>query len=89
MTDDSRPETGHDRLRSDDRGRRCPDSDRMPGPRRPEPDSGQARAGRRAGGLTPERAEAIRRRIAEGAYDSSEVLRQVARRILGSGDLGG
>jgi hypothetical protein len=89
MTDDSRPETGQDRRNCDDRGPRCPDPDRMPDARRPEPISGRGRAiGRRAGDLTPERTAAIRRRIGEGAYDSSAVLRLVARRILGSGDLG-
>ena len=89
MTDDSRPETGHDRRDCDDPGPRCPETDRMPGARRSEPLSGRARAvGQRAGGLTPERAAAIRRYIKEGAYDSSAVLRLVARRILGSGDLG-
>jgi anti-sigma28 factor (negative regulator of flagellin synthesis) len=37
--------------------------------------------------LTPERIAEIRARIASGAYDDPEVMRSVAARILGSGDL--
>ena len=39
MTDDSRPETGHDRRDCDDPGPRCPETDRMPGARRSEMNS--------------------------------------------------
>ncbi len=41
-----------------------------------------------ASGLAPERAAEIRQRILQGAYDTSGVIRAVAERILGSGDLG-
>jgi hypothetical protein len=37
--------------------------------------------------LTRERIDAIRQRILTGAYDSAGVVEQVARRIIGSGDL--
>ena len=38
-------------------------------------------------GLTPERIAEIRGRILEGAYDSVEVVDQVARRMLEHGDI--
>lgn len=38
-------------------------------------------------GLTPERARQIRQNILLGKYDLKPVLRHVARRVLGSGDL--
>ena len=44
----------------------------------------------RAGGtssLSPERAAQIRQRVIDGAYNSLAVVDEVARRILGSGDL--
>jgi hypothetical protein len=37
--------------------------------------------------LTDEQVEAIRRRIADGVYDSREVAEEVARRLLESGDV--
>lgn len=51
---------------------------------------GRARAAEVAspdGSLPPERLAEIRRRIADGVYDTDEVLGAVARRILQSGDL--
>ncbi len=93
MTDDSRPETGHgaggpERPLRPEHG---PEPEGAPGVRRrAEPMSARADASGwpdRSGGLTPERAACIRQRIVEGTYDSSAVLRVVARRILGSGDL--
>lgn len=51
---------------------------------------GRARAAEAAppeGSLPPERLTEIRRRIAEGVYDSDAVLEAVARRIIQSGDL--
>jgi hypothetical protein len=38
-------------------------------------------------GLHPSQEAAIRQRIVEGAYDALEIVDQVARRILESGDL--
>ena len=38
-------------------------------------------------GLHPSQEEVIRQRIVEGAYDALEIVDQVARRILESGDL--
>lgn len=37
--------------------------------------------------LTPERAEEIRQRVADGVYDSPEVIQETARQLLESGDL--
>lgn len=49
----------------------------------------RAMAAKAEGGtLSPERVAEIRQKILQGAYDSTEVLQTVARRILGSGDLG-
>jgi anti-sigma28 factor (negative regulator of flagellin synthesis) len=51
---------------------------------------GRARAAEsvaEAPGLSPERAEAIRAKILEGAYNTVEMADEVARRILQSGDL--
>jgi len=39
------------------------------------------------GEIDPERAATIRRRLREGSYDAPEVLDEVVRRILESGDL--
>lgn len=39
------------------------------------------------GGLSPERIAEIRRRIADGFYDTAHVARAVAHRIIQSGDL--
>ena len=52
-------------------------------------DAGRALAARgsREGGLTAERATEIRQRVLDGAYNSLAVVDEVARRILGSGDL--
>jgi negative regulator of flagellin synthesis FlgM len=46
-----------------------------------------AAAGGEAAELDPERVAAIRKRILEGAYDSVEVVGEVARRLLERGDL--
>ncbi len=92
MTDDSRPETGHGEgvpLHPLSPGR-APDPEGASGARRrPERMPGAVGGARwpAGDGFTPERAACIRQRIAEGAYESSAVLRVVARRILGSGDL--
>jgi negative regulator of flagellin synthesis FlgM len=51
-------------------------------------DAGRALAAR--GGtssLSPERAAQVRQRVLDGAYNSLTVVDEVARRILGSGDL--
>lgn len=37
--------------------------------------------------LSPERTAEIRQRVLEGAYDSAEMVEEVARRILKSGDI--
>lgn len=37
--------------------------------------------------ISPERLAALRRRVAEGAYDAPEVVETVARRIIDSGDI--
>lgn len=52
-------------------------------------DAGRARASQRSAtpGLTPERTAEVRQRILDGAYNSIAVVDEVARRILGSGDL--
>jgi negative regulator of flagellin synthesis FlgM len=39
------------------------------------------------GALTPERVAAIREKILKGAYNSVEVVDQVARKMLASGDI--
>lgn len=47
-----------------------------------------AQAARDAGGeLTPERISEVRDRILSGAYNSLEVVDQVARKMLASGDI--
>lgn len=38
--------------------------------------------------LTPERTAQLRQRVLDGAYNSLAVVDKVARRIIGSGDLG-
>jgi|GEM_PF-3374384 len=38
--------------------------------------------------LTPERTAELRKRVLDGAYNSLAVVDKVARRIIGSGDLG-
>lgn len=38
-------------------------------------------------GLSPERVDAVRRRILEGAYDSLQVVEETARRMLQSGEI--
>jgi hypothetical protein len=38
-------------------------------------------------GLSPEKVAGVLRRLREGAYDTPEVAREVARRLLESGDL--
>ncbi len=93
MTDDSRPETGHGEgvpPRPLSSGH-APEPEGARGARsRPVPIPGGVGAAHwpgRSGCFTPERAACIRQRIAERAYESSTVLRVVARRILGSGDL--
>ena len=54
-------------------------------------DAGRALAARDSGpvsaGLDPARAERIRERVLNGAYDTLEVVDAVARRLLASGDL--
>lgn len=45
------------------------------------------KAGAAEGSLPSERFEAIRQRIAHGAYDDPAVAEEVARRLLASGDL--
>lgn len=51
-------------------------------------DAGRALAAREnPDGLTPERTAQIRQRVLDGAYNSLAVVDEVARRILGSGDL--
>lgn len=52
-------------------------------------DAGRALAarGNPDAGLTPERTAQIRQRVLDGAYNSLAVVDEVARRILGSGDL--
>lgn len=52
-------------------------------------DAGRALAARAEEGqpLAAERAEEIRRRVLDGAYNSLAVVDEVARRILGRGDL--
>jgi hypothetical protein len=53
-------------------------------------DAGRALAarGNKEAGLSPERTAQIRQRVLDGAYNSIAVVDEVARRILGSGDLG-
>jgi len=46
-----------------------------------------ARSGEAPDELSPERVTEIRNRILEGAYESLPMVDQVARRILGSGDV--
>lgn len=54
-------------------------------------DAGRALAAKAAegakGGLTPERISEVRDRILSGAYNSLEVVDQVARKMLASGDI--
>ena len=54
-------------------------------------DAGRALAAQAAGGaqgaLTPERVAEVRERILSGAYNSLEVVEQVARKMLASGDI--
>ena len=51
-------------------------------------DAGRALAARdESGALTPERTAQIRQRVLDGAYNSLGVVDEVARRIIGSGDL--
>ena len=54
-------------------------------------DAGRALAAQAAGGtqseLTPERIAQVRERILSGAYNSLEVVDQVARKMLASGDI--
>jgi anti-sigma28 factor (negative regulator of flagellin synthesis) len=54
-------------------------------------DAGRALAGaegsERAGSLSAERVAELRRKVLEGAYNSVNVVDQVAQRILKSGDL--
>lgn len=92
MIDESRPETGHDGGvrpgRPPGEGERPPAGVPARGrrlPRGPQPHDADGSAG--SGGLTPQRIDGIRWRIANGAYESGAVMRVVARRILGSGDL--
>ena len=51
--------------------------------------AGRALAGTETtdGTLTPERLAELRRRVLEGAYDSTEMADQVARRLLDRGDV--
>ncbi|MGZ8378622.1 MAG: flagellar biosynthesis anti-sigma factor FlgM [Gemmatirosa sp.] len=44
-------------------------------------------AGERAGSLSAERVAELRRKVLEGAYNSVNVVDQVAQRVLKSGDL--
>ncbi len=88
MIDEPRPETGHDgcaRPRPGGEGGRSPGDVPARGSRIPR--RARSRPGCGAGGLSPQRVEGIRWRIAHGAYDSAAVLRVVARRILDGGDL--
>lgn len=39
------------------------------------------------GAMSAERVAELRKKVLEGAYDSTQVVEQVAKRILGSGDL--
>jgi hypothetical protein len=48
---------------------------------------GEAPAARGAGSLTPERIDALRKKVLEGAYNSTHVVDAVAKRLLGSGDV--
>lgn len=52
-------------------------------------DAGRALAarGNSDAGLSPERTAQIRQRVLDGAYNSLAVVDEVARRVLGSGDL--
>ena len=52
-------------------------------------DAARALAGGQAAGgpLTPERTAELRKKVLEGAYNSTQVVDQVAKRILGSGDV--
>lgn len=53
-------------------------------------DAGRALAAQASGGkgeLTPERISEIRERILSGAYNSLEIVEQVARKMLESGDI--
>ena len=52
-------------------------------------DAGRALAalGNAGAALTPERSAQIRQRVLDGAYNSLAVVDEVARRVLGSGDL--
>ena len=49
-------------------------------------DAGRARAAESAAGRSP-RLQEIRERILQGAYDTDDVVAEVARRILDRGDL--
>ena len=51
------------------------------------PGRGRSTAKRTESRLDSKRVDAVRRRIAEGAYDAMPVVEEVARRILKRGDL--
>ena len=56
-------------------------------------DAGRALAGddtpaaQAKGSLTPERVDALRKKVLEGAYNSTQVVDAVAKRLLSSGDV--
>jgi len=50
-------------------------------------DAGRAMAAKAGSTLTPERISEVRERILSGAYNSLEVVDQVARKMLASGDI--
>lgn len=52
-----------------------------------EPTSSEKVTARRAGSLGTDRLARIRHRILDGTYDADSTATQVARRLLGSGDL--
>lgn len=47
----------------------------------------EAPAAKGATSLTPERIDALRKKVLEGAYNSTHVVDAVAKRLLGSGDV--
>lgn len=49
--------------------------------------SGGAAAAKSAGSLTPERVTELRKKVLEGAYNSTHVVDAVAKRLLSSGDI--
>lgn len=49
--------------------------------------SGGAASGKSAASLTPERVAELRKKVLEGAYNSTHVVDAVAKRLLSSGDI--